>query len=175
MPLAIGASWTYAMHYPGQDGELTITIVNEKDGYFVDDHKGAFRHTRDGLRDEHRYLIRHPLQAGNAWKTVVSPSAIEHAKILSVGQPCESQAGKFDDCVVVESSLRGDPKHTLYIQWTWAKSVGLVKLETEMDETGKGRTPMVKQSLIRYALGGQGSPKVKTSSAADAPPGGWER
>jgi hypothetical protein len=173
MPLAIGATWTYAVSYPGQSGEQTVTITGEKDGYFRDDHKGAFRYTHDGLRDEHRYLIRHPLVVGNTWKTVVSPSAIEHSEIKSVGASCESEAGKFDDCVVVESSVRGNAKQTLHVTWTWAKSVGLVKLETEMEDAGK-RTTMVKQSLVRFALGGQVSKGTRTSSSADSAPEKWE-
>src|SRR5688572_16256643 len=64
-PLKIGSAYTYEASYPGQTGELTVTMVQEKDGYVLDDHNGAFRLTQDGLRDRDRFLIRHPLIGGH--------------------------------------------------------------------------------------------------------------
>jgi hypothetical protein len=174
-PLEAGASWTYSMAYLGQTGEETITMVGEKDGYWEDDHGGAFRHTHDGLRDKQRYLIRHPLMPGNKWKTIVSASAVEHNEILSVGERCETTAGSFDDCVVVESSIRRDKNMTMFIRWTWAKGIGLVKLETEAEIAGKGRVPQVKQSLVRYTVGKGGSSTVQPPAEQDDGPDNWSR
>lgn len=176
-PLAVGASWTYATDYLGDKGEMTVTILGEKDGYFIDDKKSELRHTPEGLRDRQRYLIRGPIEVGNGWKTVVSASAVEHNRIISVGERCESQAGPFEDCLVVESSVRRDKNMTLHIRWTWARSIGLVKLETEA-EVGGRRIPQVRQSLVRYAVGGGKKavepPAAADSASEDAPPR-WER
>jgi hypothetical protein len=177
-PLEIGASWTYNVAYPGQQGEMTVTITGEKDGYFVDDHEGAFRHTHDGLRDKQRYLIRHPLMKGNNWKTIVSASAVEHNEILSVGEKCESAAGSFSDCLVIQSSIRRDKSMTLYLTWTFARDIGLVKLETEAELTGKGRIPQVKQSLVKYTVGKGApapTPPVESKSDAEGAPDSWVR
>jgi hypothetical protein len=150
-PLKIGASYTYAMVYPGQTGEMTVTIQGEKDGYRVDNRGGAFRQTQEGLRDKDRFLIRHPLAAGNKWTSVTGPSAVEHYEILSVGEPCESAAGPYKDCLIVLSTLKKDATVALRIKWTWARGIGLVKLETEAEVQGRGVIPQVRQTLTKYA------------------------
>jgi hypothetical protein len=171
-PMAIGQSWTYQVWYPGQKGEMTVSIVGEKDGYLLDSREGAFRLTQDGLRDKQRYLIRHPLTAGATWQTVVSASAVEHNKIISVGERCECAAGSFPDCLVVESRVRGGPKVTVVIRWTWARGIGLVKFETEAEVVGQGVLPQVKQSLIRY--GAAPGPTEKNTDN-DGAPATWSR
>lgn len=182
--VAVGSSWTYDTSYPGQTGEMTVKITGEQDGYFVDDKNGAFKLTSEGLRDRQRFLVRYPLVVGTQWKTVVGPSAVEHAQITAVGAPCATAAGQFDDCLVVHSWIRQSDQMTLHIEWTWAKGVGLVKLETEADLAGKGRVPQVKQSLRRYALAGQAERGEAAAPAAtpagtppteDGSPGSWTR
>ncbi len=170
-PFALGASWTYAVNYLGQKAEQTITIVKEEEGYFVDDQpgpaQGRFRHTAEGLRDPTRFLIRLPLEEGNEWKAIVSASAIEHYRIIGVGQPCESQAGRFQDCLIIESRLRRDEKMTLFARWSWARGIGLVKIETEAEIKGKGRIPQTERSLVHYSLNGR--------SATDDGPDSWSK
>jgi hypothetical protein len=186
VPLKPGASWTYDVAYPGQNGEMTVTLVGEKDGFVIDDKNGAFRLTQDGLRDRDRYLIKHPLVAGTKWSSVVGPSAVEHAEIVSVGSPCETVGGAFADCLVVLSQIRRDASMSLRIRWTWAKGVGLAKFETEAEVQGKGVIPQVKQSLKHYALegplpekkaaapAGAGAP-AKAPASVEEPPPRWER
>lgn len=172
VPLKIGAEWTYDMKYPGQSGEMTVRLTGSKDGFVVDDKNGAYRLTSEGLRDRDRYLVRYPLEVGTQWKTVVGPSAVEHSQITSVGKPCDALAGRFDDCLVVHSWIRRDEQMTLHIEWTWAKGIGLVKLETEADISGKGRVPQVKQSLKRHALdGAPATPAAAPAPATPASPG----
>lgn len=178
-PLAVGATWTYAVSYPGQKGEMTVRVVGEKDGWLTDDRGSELRHTPDGLRDRQRYLIRHPLEAGASWKTVVSASAVEHNKILSVGERCETTAGPFPDCIVIESSVRRDQNVTLIARFTWAKGVGLVKLETEAEIAGRGRVPQVKQTLLRWSARGDTAARPGEPPPADPEPDEapdrWER
>jgi len=169
-PLKIGASWTYRMRFPGQSGERTITIVDNKDGYFLDDAGGQFRHAPDGLKDPVRYVIRTPLVAGTQWKSIVSASAVERYEIESVGEPCQAVAGTFSDCLIVRASLRQDAEHTLHIRFAWAKKIGLVKVSTELEANGK-RIPQTDQSLIRYDLTG----KKKPAKDGEEPPGDWSR
>ena len=172
-PLAIGKSWTYQAWWTGQKGEMTINVVKEEDGYLIDDKGGEFRFTQDGLRDKKRYLIRHPLTAGASWQTVVSASAVEHNKIVSVGERCECAAGSFPDCLVVESTIRQNAKVSIVITWTWARGVGLVKFETEAEIAGQGRVPQVKNSLIRYGSASDKAPeKPKDGEGA---PDSWTR
>lgn len=154
----------------------------DDEGYFLDDAGGAFRVTNAGLRDRQRYLIRTPMAKGQTWTAVVSASAVEHYEILSVGQPCESRAGRFSDCVVVEAKLRRDPQVTLRNRFTWAKGVGLVEIATAVLHATRGEIPQTRQSLLRYRIGNgpesvpppaktQGSPKDEEG----APPESWGR
>jgi hypothetical protein len=170
-PLRVGASWTYEMQYPGQVGEMTVRLVGLQEGFVVDDKNGAFRHTSEGLRDRDRYLLRHPLAPGTTWKTVVGPSAVEHAEIVSVGDPCESAAGRFSDCILVHGWIRRDEKLTLHIEWTWARDVGLVKVETIAEIAGQGRVPQTKQTLKSYALNASSNGDAKGDDGA---PDRWE-
>lgn len=174
-PLVVGAYWTYDVNYPGQKGEMTVKLTSLKDGYFLDDRNGAFQHTLNGLRDRERYLIRGPIKAGATWKSVVGPSAVEHMKIEEVGASCESLAGRFDDCLIVSGRIRRDKNMQLLIRWTWARGVGLVKMETEAEVAGKGRLPQVSQNLKDYSLkpGTQPvaplKPKQETQTEDDGP------
>lgn len=168
-PLKVGAMWTYDMQYPGQVGEMTVRLVGEQDGFVLDDRNGALRHTSEGLRDRDRYLIKNPLVPGAKWKTIVGPSAVEHAEIVSVGEQCEAAAGKFADCLVVHGWIRRDDKVTLHIDWTWAKDVGLVKVETAADISGRGRVPQTKQSLRQFSLTGAPAAGVPIEERDEAP------
>lgn len=168
-PLKIGASWTYKVRFPGQSGERTITVLGEKDGYLFDDAGGQLRVTEDGVRDPVRYMIRAPLVAGTSWKAIVSASAVERYRIVSVGEPCSAVAGTFSDCVVVEASLRQDDAHTLHSRFAWAKGVGLVKVSTELETNGE-RIPQTEQSLVHYDLSGKKKPDER-----ERPPEQWSR
>ncbi len=166
-PLKKGAAWLYEVDYPGQKGEMLVRMTGEVEGYAVDDRGGSFRHSVDGLRDRDRFLIKQPLEPGASWKSVVGPSAVEHMTIESVGAPCESPAGSFPDCVVVVGKLRRDKTMSLSITWTWARDVGLVRLETAAEFEGKGTVPQVSQRLKWYSLDGAPPP----ASTLPPPPG----
>ena len=60
-----------------------------------------------------------------------------------------------------------------------ARGIGLVKLETEAEITGKGRIPQVKQSLVKYTVGKGGTPKTgeapKPKTDAEGAPETWSR
>jgi hypothetical protein len=183
-PLKVGASWTYDVQYPGQKGQMTVKIVGEKEGYFLQQaDKGdpvGVRHTEEGFRDAQRFMIHNPLKAGSTWKSVVSASAVEHYSIVSIGEKCDCPAGQFDDCLVIESKIRRDPKVSLIARFTWAKDVGLVRIDTDAEIEGKGRIPQVHQTLVKYALApSAASPSVSTTTETkkqqdDAEAPAWE-
>lgn len=168
-PVKVGDSKTYAVRFQGQTGQRTVRVTGEEGGYFVDDAGGALRHTADGLRDRRRFLIRHPLQAGRTWKAILSASAVERYRIVSVGEACEADAGRFEDCLVVEASLRRDARLTLFSRFTWARGVGLVKVATEVEIAGQeGRVPQTEQSLLHVSSGGS-RPPDEMPGADDGP------
>lgn len=168
-PMAVGAWWNYEVSYPGQKGEMKVELLSQEDGYFIDNRRGAFQHTPSGLRDRERYLIKNPIEPGTSWKSVVGPSAVEHLQIDEVGTPCESLAGRFEDCLVVSARLRRDKNMQLHIKWIWARGVGLVRLETEAELPGKKRVKQVTQSLKDYSLSKTTSPKSQSSDKDDGP------
>lgn len=173
-PFAVGSSWTYALSFQGQTGERTVKITGIEDGYFVDDQKGRFRHSPEGLRDPQRFLIRKPLVAGNTWKAIVSASAVENYSILSVGDPCSVRAGQFADCLVIESRLRRDAHVSLFIRFTWAKGVGLARIETMAEIDGR-RVPQTDQSLLHYGLGAATEPPpAAPKEEGDDGPNPWQ-
>ncbi|MEM7679329.1 MAG: hypothetical protein AAF449_25430, partial [Myxococcota bacterium] len=100
-PLAVGASWTYETNVLGDrtKGSVQIRIVDKAQGFYRDSAGAEYRHTAGGLRDRIRYLIRNPIKSGKKWKATLSTAAVEHFTIESVGEPCDTQAGRFDDCL----------------------------------------------------------------------------
>ena len=57
--------------------------------------------------------------------------------MLSVHAPCETPAGHFPDCVVVESRASADPANpgrVLVNEVTFAAGVGIVRVRTELSE-----------------------------------------
>lgn len=156
-PLKIGNSWTYDVKFLGQKQTQTVLIEKEVDGYFVanssspDVEPPRIKADAYGVRDEKRYLIREPVQAGTTWTNVVSVEATEHYKILSAQQPCQVVAGKFSDCVVVESRVRA-AQGNLINEMTFARGVGLVKVATELEVNGK-QVPQVTLELTAFQLG----------------------
>jgi len=70
----------------------------------------------------------------------VAPGSAEHYRIVSVRTPCEAPAGKFPDCVEVESRTLADPKtpgRLLVNRVTFAAEVGIVRVRTALEEGTK--------------------------------------
>jgi len=137
MPLAVGNSWTYERDHLGATGEVRVEIVREEKGSYVDNRGNTLQVDAFGIRDSKRYLLRHPLEAGSQWSTVVSVSSIERNKILDAGFTCEAPAGTFQDCVRVESQNRIDAERSLINEMTFAPGVGLVRVSLFLDEKGR--------------------------------------
>jgi len=139
-PLAVGNHWTYDATYLGERSTRRVEIVAFQDGNYIDNDKRAFRVDREGVRDQVRYLLREPLTEGATWTSVVAPGSAEHYRILSVRSPCEVPAGKFPDCVEVESRTLADPRtpgRLLVNRVTFAAGVGIVRVRTALEEGAK--------------------------------------
>ncbi len=129
-PLGIGQEWTYQTQLLSESRKMKVRIVREESGYFIDNQGGRLRHDSAGVRDPQRYLLQNPVEVGHSWTNVLSPSVAEHYKIQSVGAGCESPAGQFSNCVVVESTTRlKEREGVLLNRMTFALRVGLVRAE----------------------------------------------
>jgi len=139
-PLAVGNHWTYDATYLGERSTRKVEVVAFRDGSYVDGDGRALRVDREGVRDQVRYLLHEPLSAGATWTSVVAPGSAEHYRIVSVRTPCEAPAGKFPDCVEVESRTLADPKtpgRLLVNRVTFAAEVGIVRVRTALEEGTK--------------------------------------
>ncbi len=151
-PMAVGASWTYETDVLGDTtkGQIQIRIVDKYKGFYRDSAGAEYRHTAYGLRDRIRYLIRNPLRVGSKWKATLSTAAVEHYTIESVGEPCDTKAGRFEDCLVVTAYQRRNDREVQHVSYTWVRSVGLVRVLVEGEIKGRGRFKQSELSLTRY-------------------------
>ncbi len=149
-PLSLGSNRTYEIKLLGQTKQIEVTMLRKNDDGFVEDSTGAqILADGFGIRDQKRYLLRNPIEAGTKWTNVVSVSSVETYEIVSVGQPCEAPAGKWSGCVVVESRNRVQEGTTLMNEMTFAPGVGIVRLSTVIESNGK-KIPQSALVLLKF-------------------------
>ena len=134
--LQTGATWVYEAKLLGRSEVHTVVMGPERDGYWLDDSGGKIAYDGLGLRDERRYLLKEPLQAGAHWKSVTAIGSEEAYDILSAHEPCTVPAGTFTDCVRVRSRAPAAEGRTLENQMTFARDVGLVHIKTVLLSAG---------------------------------------
>jgi len=153
-PLAVGNTWTYEANYLGERSTRRVEVVAFRDGNYVDGDGRTLRVDREGVRDQVRYLLHEPLSVGATWTSVVAPGSAEHYRITSVHAPCETPAGKFPDCLEVESRTLADPKtpgRLLVNRVTFAAGVGIVRVRTALEE-GPKSAPTAELLLTAYQV-----------------------
>ncbi|MCU0698596.1 MAG: hypothetical protein MUC96_19005 [Myxococcaceae bacterium] len=148
-PLAAGTTWQYEAQMLGEKRTLPVTILEVRDGVAVDSTGARLQADAYGVRDQKRYLLRDPVVAGTRWTNIVSPSSVEAYEIIAVDQPCESPAGSFSGCVVVESRNRIDEQRALVNEMTLAPKVGIVRIATTLVDGGK-RVPQSELKLLSF-------------------------
>jgi hypothetical protein len=150
----VGNTWRYEATYLGERSTRQVQMVAFRDGNYVDGDGRTLRVDREGVRDQVRYLLHEPLTVGATWTSVVAPGSAEHYKVLSVHAPCEAPAGKFPDCVEVESRTLADPKtpgRLLVNRVTFAAGVGIVRVRTALEE-GTKSAPTAELLLTAYQV-----------------------
>lgn len=163
-PLAVGNTWSYQVQLLGAPPEKhDISITKEEKGRFTDSTGNVLLIDSYGIRDEKRYLLRTPLEVGTKWNNVVSVSSYEQYTIVEAGQDCEAPAGRFQNCIVVESRNKGDGERVLVNALTFAPKVGLIRVATTLEHDGK-RIPQAKLELLGFQVG-QGTPRPAEAPA----------
>jgi len=152
-PLAVGNAWAYEGNMLGGKAKFDVKILREEQGKFIDSQENVLRVDNYGIRDEKRYLLRTPLEVGTKWNNVVSISSYEQYQIIEAGQACDSPAGSFTGCIVVESRNKDEGDRILVNTMTFAPKVGVVRIETVLEEAGK-RIPQVRLELVKYEVPG---------------------
>ncbi|MCI0671990.1 MAG: hypothetical protein L0Y64_16180 [Myxococcaceae bacterium] len=150
-PLSVGNRWTYDVTFLGEKREHTVELVGEREGFFVDREGTRIGVDAFGVWDGKRYLLRGPLREGQAWNNMVSVSSLERYRVLAAGVRCTAPAGAFRDCVQVEARNRVDAKTTLVNTLTFARGVGIVRVETVAEIDGR-QVPQASRALASYAV-----------------------
>lgn len=149
-PLEVGTRWSYEVNLLGEKRSIDVTIEKQSpDGFVVDSTGAQLMVDAYGVRDQKRYLLRNPLEAGTKWTNVVSVSSVEQYEILAADQPCDAPAGSWQGCVVVESRNRVEEGKVLVNEMTFAPHVGIVRLSTVLEANGQ-RIPQSSLALTAY-------------------------
>lgn len=150
-PLKVGTQWTYEVALLGEVRTMTVSILRQRGDGFVEDSTGAqLRADEEGIRDSKRYLLRTPLTVGSKWTHVVSVSSVETYEIVEADVICESPAGRWSGCIVVQSRNRVEEGVALVNEMTFAPGIGLVRIATSLDSRGV-TIPQSTLSLLRFA------------------------
>lgn len=149
-PLAVGHAWTYESISGGVAERVTVRVLRESGGYYVDSAGGALKHDSTGLRDPNRYLLREPVVAGTKWTSVQSLQSSENYEITEADRPCTVPAGTYARCVRVTGTNRVDATRTLVSTWTYAEGVGLVELRTAIQVAGQAPKVQVEARLVQF-------------------------
>lgn len=136
-PLKVGTAWQYEAAMLGEKRMLPVSVLKVVDGVAEDSTGAKLQADAWGVRDDRRYLLRDPVEAGTKWNNVVSPSSIENYEIIAADQPCDAPAGQWQGCVIVESRNRIDQTKTLVNEMTLAPGVGIVRMATTLEDAGK--------------------------------------
>lgn len=148
-PLGVGSRWSYSV--TDRSEPVAIELVALQEGFHVDQSGQKLASDEMGIHDGRRYLLQNPVRTGTKWHNVVSATATEHYRIVSAKAPCEVPAGSFDDCARVESRQRVDDHVTLVNTMTFARGVGLVRVQVEA-ETPTGKVPQSSLELADFEL-----------------------
>lgn len=149
-PLAVGTRWTYEVNLLGEKRSIDVAIEKQTpDGFALDSTGAQLMTDAYGVRDQKRYLLRNPLEAGAKWTNVVSVSSVESYEILAADQPCDAPAGSWQGCVVVESRNRVEEGKVLVNEMTFAPGVGIVRLSTMLEANGQ-RIPQTTLALTAF-------------------------
>jgi hypothetical protein len=150
-PLAVGNRWSYRATGAESTAVEEVEIKGVKDGQYADSRGRVYWVSPDGLRDQSRVMLRSPVEAGRSWTVVLGPDSIEYWRITSVGQPCVAPAGKFQDCVEVESRISPAADVQLVNRITFAAGVGMVRIRTTLLRNGV-ETPQTELLLTAYKV-----------------------
>ncbi len=160
LPLAVGNSWSYQTFFQGQaQPDLVVTIVDHKNGFFIDDrpHPGHMKIDGEGIRDGSvRYLLKAPLKKGNKWMSVADVRTVEHYEIVAVDREIRVPAGVFNGCVVVRMEVRMTENRSMINEMFFAPHVGIIEILASLKD-GARTIPQSKMQLKKYKLVPAGS------------------
>jgi len=151
-PLAVGNRWTYDVSFLGARQALTVSIVSGEGGEFVDSRNQRFSVGPGGVRDEHRYLLREPIEVGRGWSSIINVTTTEDYHVEEIGIRMDVPAGHFEDCVRVEAKSPQGQNMSLIADQVYCPGVGLVRVITFQERSGVRGPAQVTQELSSYRV-----------------------
>ena len=151
-PLAVGNRWTYRVQFLGASQVLSVAIVSENDGRFSDNRGDHYLVDPAGVRDDHRYLVRDPVEPGQSWRSVISLEATESYRVAGTAESADVPAGRFAGCVRVEGRSPSRPGAVQLAEQTYCPGVGLVRVVTYEERGGERGPPQWREELMAYRL-----------------------
>jgi hypothetical protein len=150
-PAALGTAWSYDVTTDDGAQSLIIARVVAREGDRVaisvsGSEPNQYELRRDGVfsSDTGTYALRWPLEVGRSWPS----RAGGEAHIVETSKSVETNAGRFDDCVLVREA-RPSPPAT--IDTCFCPGVGVARLEVKLTlDEGSLRTVT---SLRGFAAG----------------------
>ncbi len=149
-PLAIGNRWTYDVSFAGAKQTLSVSIVSAEGSTFQDSRGWKFIAEPDGLRDEHRYLLKEPISVGSHWSSIIDVATTEDYRVAEVGIGLDVRAGHFDACVRITSRSPQTPGVALLAEQIYCPGVGLAKVMTYQEKQGNRGPAQWSQELASY-------------------------
>jgi hypothetical protein len=153
-PLEVGWKWAYDLVKDGQT-MLALYSVLDRTGDTATVQAGedqlSYAIAPDGIAQKDGpvvgdFIVKNPVAVGTEW-----PVAGGRARITAVAQTINVTAGRFDDCVLVETT-RADPPRA--VRTTFAPGVGPVIIELQI-KVGGEMTTVTRATLRALTRPGQ--------------------
>lgn len=151
-PLAVGAHWEYEVRRAGGSSRKEVRILTREGDRFIDSNGAKWIVDDHGLRDQMRYLIKSPPHKGQSWQANLSITVAERFTILSDRAEVSTPAGRFRNCIVVESRSWMPSKEERVIRRAYAPNVGLIRVLTFMRSGSEQPKPMMDMQLVSYEI-----------------------
>jgi hypothetical protein len=136
-PLDLGWKWAYDLEKDGQTMLAMYAVLERSPDTAVvqgGEERLTYAISPEGIAQKDGpivgdFVVKNPIRVGGEW-----PVAGGRARIAAVGQTVTVTAGKFDDCVTVETT-RADPVRS--VRTTFAPGVGPVMIELRIAVGGE--------------------------------------
>jgi len=141
-PAVVDAQWVYRLVVSEDNSGAVVllqTRVNEVSADRIALMSGSspvlYMVADDGLikAKSGNYFLKYPLTPGNRWPIVLGGAAGE-AVIVANDRSVATDAGRFDNCLLVEERPAGEP---VVLRTWYAPGVGVVRMQTVIVLDGK--------------------------------------
>jgi hypothetical protein len=109
----------------------------------------------DGVIDGQRFLLQEPLAVDHAWTARPAKQGTESYRIVATDAVVTVPAGTFSPCLEVRGEQLtppGAPAGKLLIAWTYAKGVGLIRFEQQVQLGSEPAMTTATMELVSFEV-----------------------